>query len=69
MEQRRAVESELHTTIETVINNVFRFHGLGTHFATGCGSATGNLERRPVPRKGKTKPGTRSNPDKKINRL
>jgi acetoin utilization protein AcuC len=29
-EQRRAVEPELRTTIETVINNVFRLHGLET---------------------------------------
>jgi acetoin utilization protein AcuC len=54
-EQRRAVESELHPTIETVMANVFRHHGLGTHFAAGCGAATGDRKGRPVPRKCATK--------------
>ena len=36
-EQRRAVEPELRTTIETVINNVFPWHGLGAP-SGGAGS-------------------------------
>jgi acetoin utilization protein AcuC len=40
-EQRAAVEPALHATIQTVINTIFRHHGLGTQSAAGCGSATG----------------------------
>jgi len=40
-ERRQAVEPELCAVIETVINNVFRYHGLGTLVAVGCGSAPG----------------------------
>jgi hypothetical protein len=39
-EQRQAVEPELRATIEAVIDNVFRHHGLGMPPAAGCGSAT-----------------------------
>ena len=68
-EQRRAVESELHTTIETVISNVFRHHGLGRISPWAAVQPPGDRGGRPVPRKCKTKPRTRSNPDKKTNRL
>ncbi len=40
-EQRQAVEPELRATIESVINTVFRHHGLSTHSTVGCGSAAG----------------------------
>jgi hypothetical protein len=39
-EQRAEVGPELQATIERVISNVFRFHGLGTQPAACCGSAT-----------------------------
>jgi hypothetical protein len=39
-EQRLAVEGELRGTIQSVIRNVFRYHGLETCSAVGCGAAT-----------------------------
>jgi acetoin utilization protein AcuC len=41
-ERRQAVEPALRVAIETVTNNVFRYHGLGTLAAVGCGSAPGS---------------------------
>ena len=40
-EQRQAVEPALRRSMETVIKNVFRRHGLGSSRAVGCGAATG----------------------------
>jgi hypothetical protein len=38
-EQRAEVGPELQATIERVISNIFRFHGLGTQPTASCGSA------------------------------
>ena len=37
--QRAAVDSELHTSIECVIANIFPYHGLAP-WPTACGAAT-----------------------------
>jgi len=42
-EQRQAVEPALRASMETVIKNVFRRHGLGSSPAVGCGAAAGRL--------------------------
>ncbi len=41
-EQRATVEPELRATIDRVIQNIFRHHGLGTQPAVCCGSASGS---------------------------
>ena len=43
-EQRRAVEPELHSTIETVINNVFPLHGLAAPSVGRATSPVGLIE-------------------------
>jgi acetoin utilization protein AcuC len=40
-EQRQSVEPELHANIQTVTNNIFRHHGLGTQNARGLNSTRG----------------------------
>ena len=55
-EQRRAVEPELRTTIETVINNVFPLHGLETRPPGRAGKPVGLTEpaNKPQPQRSTT---------------